>query len=283
MPINLFNNPLSSIKLGESNILKGYVGEGQLFPNNTEITAAAFTNSSITNSGGNTPYVVSGAIGSSFDLIGSLGATAPTGTQVLSTTSQTYQIGIGDQSSTCGATQRNSQIVITPQGNSVLASGLSNTDTISQAQGPQNSSNTTSVSCVVTNSSRVTVSSGGTLLWAPGASFNIRVDVSTQYRLSSITLTPYMGTPPGGWGVANQGFTPQAWNGGVSGGQQLLWSGSNASLAPGSMGGSVVYTIPSGGGNYSQFGAIVNIGISYASSGGCYTNTVTTSTGGVSP
>ena len=159
MPINLSNDPLSSIKLGESSILKGYVGEGQLFPNNTEITAAAFTNSSITNAGGNTPYVVSGAIGSSFDLIGSLGATAPTGTQVLSTTSQTYQIGIGDQSSTCGATQRNSQIVITPQGNSVLASGLSNTDTISQAQGPQNSSNTTSVSCVVTNSSRVTASS----------------------------------------------------------------------------------------------------------------------------
>ena len=281
MPINLSNDPLSSIKLGESNILKGYVGEGQLFPNNTEITAAAFTNSSITNAGGNTPYVVSGAIGSSFDLIGSLGATAPTGTQVLSTTSQTYQIGIGDQSSTCGATQRNSQIVITPQGNSVLASGLSNTDTISQAQGPQNSSNTTSVSCVVTNINRVTVSSGGTLLWAPNAAFRVQVAVSTQYRLSSITLTPYMGAPAGGWGVANQGFSPQAWNGGQS--TQLIWSGSNASLAPGSMGGAVNYSIPVGAGNYSQWGAIVSIGISYASSGGCYTNTVVSSTSGVSP
>lgn len=281
MPINLSNDPLSSIKLGESNILKGYVGEGQLFPNNTEITAAAFTNSSITNAGGNTPYVVSGAIGSSFDLIGSLGATAPTGTQVLSTTSQTYQIGIGDQSSTCGATQRNSQIVITPQGNSVLASGLSNTDTISQAQGPQNSSNTTSVSCVVTNINRVTVSSGGTLLWAPNAGFRVQVAVSTQYRLSNIALTPYMSAPAGGWVVANQGFSPQSWNAGQS--TQLIWSGSNASLAPGSMGGAVNYYIPVGAGNYSQFGVVVSIGISYASSGGCYTNTVVSSTSGVSP
>ena len=65
MPINLSNDPLSSIKLGESNILKGYVGEGQLFPNNTEITAAAFTDANIANTGGNTPYVVSGEIGAS--------------------------------------------------------------------------------------------------------------------------------------------------------------------------------------------------------------------------
>ena len=40
MPINLFNNPLSSIKLGADNILKGYVGNSQIFPNDAEITAA---------------------------------------------------------------------------------------------------------------------------------------------------------------------------------------------------------------------------------------------------
>ena len=33
MPINLFNNPLSSIKLGANNILKGYIGNDEIFPN----------------------------------------------------------------------------------------------------------------------------------------------------------------------------------------------------------------------------------------------------------
>jgi len=33
MPINLFNNPLASIKLGANNILKGYIGNNEIFPN----------------------------------------------------------------------------------------------------------------------------------------------------------------------------------------------------------------------------------------------------------
>ena len=125
MPINLFNNPLASIKLGANDILKGYIGNSQIFPNDTEITAAAFTDANIANTGGNTPYVVSGEIGASFTLTGSTGATAPLGTQVISTSPTTYQIAIADQSTTCGAASRNSQVLITPQGNTVLASGLS--------------------------------------------------------------------------------------------------------------------------------------------------------------
>ena len=33
MPINLFNDPLASIKLGADNILKGYIGNNEIFPN----------------------------------------------------------------------------------------------------------------------------------------------------------------------------------------------------------------------------------------------------------
>lgn len=33
MPINLFNDPLASIKLGADNILKGYIGNASVFPN----------------------------------------------------------------------------------------------------------------------------------------------------------------------------------------------------------------------------------------------------------
>ena len=100
MPINLFNNPLASIKLGASDILKGYIGNGQIFPNDAEITAAAFDNTNIANTGGNTPYSVSGEIGASFTLTGSAGATGPSGTQVISTSPTVYQIAIADQSTT---------------------------------------------------------------------------------------------------------------------------------------------------------------------------------------
>jgi len=176
MPINLFNNPLSSIKLGADNILKGYIGNSQIFPNDTEITAAAFTNASIANTGGNTPYVVSGEVGASFTLTGSTGATAPSGTQVISTSPTTYQIAIADQSTTCGALARNSQVLITPQGNTVLASGLSNTDTITQAAGPVTVPNNIGLTMSVSNAVYNTVTVGSQVRWAQGAAWNITVN-----------------------------------------------------------------------------------------------------------
>ena len=175
MPINLFNNPLASIKLGASDILKGYIGNDQIFPNNTEITAAAFDNANIANTGGNTPYTISGEVGASFTLTGSAGATAPSGTQVISSSPTTYQIAIGDQSTTCGASVRNPQVVITPQGNTTLASGLSNTDTISQAAGPVNQNNNNSLSISAVNTVYNTVTVNGQLRWSVGARWTVTI------------------------------------------------------------------------------------------------------------
>ena len=176
MPINLFNNPLASIKLGASDILKGYIGNGQIFPNDAEITAAAFDNTNIANTGGNTPYSVSGEIGASFTLTGSAGATAPSGTQVISTSPTVYQIAIADQSTTCGAAARNSQIVITPQGNTTLASGLSNTDTITQAAGPALVNNTGIAMTASITGSGPTITDGGVLKWSAGATFTVTLN-----------------------------------------------------------------------------------------------------------
>ena len=174
MPLNLAQNPLSSLKIGESNVLKSIVGINQIYPNNTEITAAAFTDANIANTGGNTPYVISGEIGASFSLTGSSGATGPSGTQVISTSPTTYQIAIASNQG-CGAPQRNSQVLITPQGNTVLASGLSNTDTITQAAGPATVPNNIGLTITVTNSSYQTITVGGQVRWAAGASWNVRI------------------------------------------------------------------------------------------------------------
>ena len=219
MPINLFNNPLSSIKLGADDILKGYIGNGQIFPNNTEITAAAFTDANIANTGGNTPYIVSGEIGASFSLTGSAGATAPSGTQVISSSPSTYQIAIADQSTTCGAALRYPQVVITPQGNTVLASGLSNTDTITQAAGPPTIANNIGLTITATNISYSTITVGGQVRWAAGAQWSINVAYTVgaggNSGISRMTINgpnaqmSSGGNPNGvGWTNTNSGTQP---------------------------------------------------------------------------
>jgi len=250
MPINLFNNPLSSIKLGVDDILKGYIGNSQIFPNNTEITAAAFTNANIANTGGNTPYVVSGEVGASFTLTGGVGATTPSGTQVISTSPTTYQIAIADQSTTCGAALRYPQVLITPQGNTVLASGLSNTDTIIQAAGPVIVPNNVGLTISATNTARNTVNVGGQLYWAPGSAWSVNVSYTVgaggNTGISRMTINGFNAT-------MGSGFNPNGvgWTNTVSGTQPspgAYWNNPDnlgGSLGSGSYNGTS-FTIPSG-------------------------------------
>jgi len=216
MPLNLAQNPLSSLKIGESNVLKSIVGINQIYPNDAEITAAAFDNASIANTGGNTPYTVSGEIGASFSLTGSSGATGPSGTQVISTSPTTYQIAIADQSTTCGAALRYPQVVITPQGNTVLASGLSNTDTITQAAGPATVPNNIGLTITATNITYSTITVGGQVRWANGAQWNVNVAYTVgaggNSGISRMTIngpTAYMQSGPNpngvGWSNTNTG------------------------------------------------------------------------------
>ena len=223
MPINLSNSPLSSIKLGDGNILKAYIGNGQMFPNNTEITAAAFTNSNIGNTGGTREYNVSGEIGSSFTLTGSVGATTPSGTQVISTSPSTYSIVISSQRETCGAGIRYPQVLITPQGNTVLAGGLSNTDTIQQAAGLPIIPNNVGLTISAINTARYTVNIGGQLYWAPNASFSVSVNytvgaggntgISRLTVNSSFTGTMSSGSNPNGVGWTGTNGNTQPSNG----------------------------------------------------------------------
>ena len=238
MPINLFNNPLSSIKLGADDILKGYIGNGQIFPNNTEITAAAFNNASTGEAPTNQPYTVSGEIGSSFSLLGSVGATAPSGTQVISTSPSTYQIAIGANSA-CGDPARDPQVVISPVGNTVLASGLSNTDTISQVAGPIISSNPTTLTLSVTNLNYQTITVGGQVRWANGSKWALTANLSSTVNnaINRLTINSYQNyfnvsstidpTGNNATGTTSEGFywSPPTWayapNGNYSGNLEL--------------------------------------------------------------
>jgi len=180
MPTNIGNAPLDGLKIGQAAIPKAYVGIDQIFPNTTEITAAAFDNASVTNAAQNTDYTVAGAIGSSFTLTGSSGATGPVGTQVLSSTPTTYPIAISDNSP-CGNSARTPQIIIAPVGATTLAGGLSNTDTISQAAGQSVVAHTISTGISVTNTVYNTINIGGTLNWTTGAKWTV------SYTINSIS------------------------------------------------------------------------------------------------
>jgi hypothetical protein len=180
MPLNLSESALSSLKIGESNVLKGIVGINQVYPNDADITAASFDNATIANSGGNTPYTVSGDIGASFTLQGSLGATPPSGTQVLASSPTTYQIPISSNTA-CDAASRNSAITILTQGNTVFNPvNLQTTDTITQAAGPVSQTTTGSTMVIsVSNVVRNTITIGGQVLWAPGSAWNVSLNYTT--------------------------------------------------------------------------------------------------------
>jgi hypothetical protein len=205
MPTNLGNAPLDGLKIGQTEVLRAYVGIDQIFPNATAISAAAFDNATVTNTAQNTNYTVQGEVGSSFTLTGATGATGPTGTQVLGSTSATYPIAIGDNSA-CAAAGRSPQIIIAPQGNTVLVGGLSNTDTIAQAAGPSvtpySINGTTSVSYTGGASGKQLV--GSTWFWVAGASWDI------TYNITSSGI-PYNVLDANGPALYSQALTPSTY------------------------------------------------------------------------
>ena len=257
MPINISKNALSAIKIGESNLVKAIVGINEIFPNNASITAAAFNNAgtTITNAAQNQAYTVAGDIGSSFTLQGALGATPPSGTQSLSTSPTTYQVAIGANTA-CAAPGRNPAVTIVKQGNTVFDPvGLATTSTITQAAGPSNVSNVTTITMSSTGSGP-TINVGGQLRWASGSYVTVTFSVTTNYTLANITL----GSTPGSaslWSVSNNGISPQAWNAGQV--QNLTWNGSNAGLN--GISGSVNFFFTAAGGITSlpYLGAFMNI------------------------
>ncbi len=189
MPTNIGSDPLSGLQIGEAAIPKAYIGNDQIFPNITTISTAAYDDASIASIGGTTVYSVGGDVGSSFTLTGSVGATSPGGTQVLSTSPSAYNITIGDNSA-CGDVARNPVVTIAAQGASVLAGGLSSTDTIAQGQGLSWTSCTTTVALGVTNIVYNTITIGGQLYWTTGAQFLLQAILGQSGACKGVSLRP---------------------------------------------------------------------------------------------
>ena len=262
MPINLFNNPLSSIKLGADDILKGYIGNGQIFPNNTEITAAAFNNASTGEAPTNQPYTVSGETGASFTLTGSSGATAPSGTQVLSTSPTTYQIAIASNQG-CGAGSRYPAVDISTQGSTVFnPTNLQTTDTILQAAGPSTIPNNIGLSVSATNTSYQTQNIGGVLKWITGAAWSVTINYTVgSAGQNAVNYVFGTGASQSAVGYTISNIVPSA---GFYNTTQVQYN----PLQPPSRSFSATWTLQSGTSQYVSFGSLISSSSSSVITGG---------------
>tara|TARA_A100001037_G_scaffold57529_1_gene49643 strand:+ start:1476 stop:2327 length:852 start_codon:yes stop_codon:yes gene_type:complete len=182
MPTHLGHEAITA-KLGHADPSM-YLGHEQIYPNNVSINSFAFTNTSTVAVTGATRVLnVGGEIGSTFNLVGSGGASSPGNNLVLSSSPQSYNITI-PSNYTCGASAKTPTVTITPTGNTVLAGGVPTSRSLSQTAGPSITYVTPSVKTIsVTEVTSVTTTIGGQLRWAPGAQFSATVSVTSTVSM----------------------------------------------------------------------------------------------------
>ena len=194
MPSNIEHENISAIKLGTTDMTKGYIGHEQIYPNSREIQSGAFTSTStISNSGGTRSFRVSGEIGATYDLTG-YGA----GSYILPTSPYDHTISVSSNNA-CGASSRTITTTLVPTGSTTLQGGGSSfTSSFSQSAGPAINSVNATASISATNTTRVTTPVGGNLYWAAGSVFSI-----TYSSTSSIQTSVYLSAfGSGNWSVS---------------------------------------------------------------------------------
>jgi len=198
MPTNLGHEAISALKVGHESVTAGYIGHEQIFPNTTEITSLAYTDLSTVIIHGETRVLnVAGALGSTFDITGSAGATSYPG-QTLTSSPQSFNINIGGNSpGSCTVASRQPTIVVTPTGTTQLAGGVNGTLVLNQQGGPGITYHSASVSINVTNTNRVVLTAGSNVYWGAGSSWSVSWSVNSSRRTSGSFYTLFSGTSSG--------------------------------------------------------------------------------------
>ena len=199
MPTNLGPEAISAIKAGHVDVVAMYAGDTQIFPNEVVLQSAAYTDTSnISTTGGTRIFRVTGEIGCSYSLSGSL-----SGSYNLATSPFDHTV-TASYNGSCTATSRSFPVTLTPLGNTTLQGGGSTfTSSFTQGGGPGITYYTPSGSVTVTNTNYVTITVSGQLRWAQGAAWSIAWTYNDN-RISSgnLYVAPglagsYGGTLPG--------------------------------------------------------------------------------------
>ena len=217
MPSNIENANISALKLGTVDVIKGYIGAEEVYPNARTIASAAFTDTStLSSSGGTRAYRVSGAIGSQYSLTGTNGASSP-GPQTLSASPTDYSIAVGANSS-CGSSSRTPTITILPTGSTVLGGGVSSTSSFTQSGVSAGTAYSMSMNASIQDLNKVTTTVGGTVYYAPGSTWTINVSWTIpsaiswgttywQYLYVQDEFTSYAGSSPALYVINSSGWS----------------------------------------------------------------------------
>ena len=170
MPSNIQHENISAAKLGIETISKGYIGHNEVYPNTREIQSAAYTSTStLSSNGGTRLFRVTGDVGSTYGLTG-YGA----GSYILASSPYDHSVSVSANTA-CSAPARNILTTLTPTSNTVLQGGGSNfSSSFTQSASPNiNQTFDFGLSISISNTSYVTTTYQGTLMWTNGAAFSI--------------------------------------------------------------------------------------------------------------
>jgi len=201
MPTNLGPEAISAVKAGHADVVAMYAGATQIFPNEVVLQSAAYTDTSnMSTTGGSRIFRVTGEIGCSYSLSGSL-----SGSYNLATSPFDHTVTASNNSQ-CDSSSRSFPVTLNPLGNTTLQGGGSTfTSTFTQNAGPTTQSYPLTGSITVTNTNYVTTTVSGQLRWAQGASWDItwsysgsNVSSANLYRFpASGSSGTFGGTLPG--------------------------------------------------------------------------------------
>ena len=199
MPTNLGHDAISALKVGHESVTSAYAGHQQIYPNTTLIQSAAYnSNAGMANTGGTRIFQITGDIGATYDLTGSL-----TGSYTHGGGTTGYNVTANNVSGTCDAAAATYTVTLTPTGSTTLQGGGSTfSDAFTRAAGPVTNSYSGSLSISASNTNRVTTLVNGQLYWASGSTWAVTWSASGAHMSHGLLSSFPSGTYSGGSSIS---------------------------------------------------------------------------------
>lgn len=196
MPSNIENANISAIKLGTADVVKGYIGHDEVYPNTRTITSAAFTDTSNLSYGGGTRvFRVTGEAGSTFNVSASNGSGG--GSYTLGSFPEDINISVS--STGCTGSARTVTGTLTPTGATSLQGGGSTfVSSFNQTAGPGITNYTGTFNVSVTEVSKTTTTISGVIYYAAPTVW----DVTYTWNFGGLTAS-YITISESGLGMYN--------------------------------------------------------------------------------
>jgi len=249
MPSNIENANISAIKLGIADVVSGYIGYEQVYPNGREIASGVYTDTSQVPAAASAhfrTFLVTGEVGAEYSLNvatrvsndssgGPYNLTPVNGNYTLTSTTKSHSLSFND--APCGSSVTDiAYMTLTPTGLTSIAGGASTiTANLTQGAGDPIYDWSPTFTWTITNTNRVVVVENGVTKWASGSTFDFRV------QSNNTPSNPY---PWGMWTYTTDMFYVISTQSGTVHGQQAPVSYGPKSIDTGTVSGTFTSAIP---------------------------------------